>query len=170
MSKKWEVTSFDNADFGLLDDSDYKQEIQLEDNKKYLVINDNLQSLVDCVLDELENIKNRDFDVKNANSTAAAALQAQVKLADHLANLEFNAKNAKNELKFIEANVAIDLRDNSDKKITEAHLNHLIEKESKYKEAKDRLLESEREFKKWDYIYNTVKEAHIFFRNIDKKG
>ena len=133
--------------------------------------NKGIESLVDFVLTQVESVKNGDFDPIKGDVVAAASLEAQLRLSDILSSAEFEVKQSENTLDFIEAELATNIRAEyrePSKKITEAQVKELINSRVEIKEAKANAANAHREFKKWQYIFNTLKDAHIFFRNINK--
>lgn len=133
--------------------------------------NKGIESLVDFVLNQVESVKNGDFDPIKGDVVAAASLEAQLRLSDILSSAEFEVKQSENTLDFIEAELATNIRAEyrePSKKITEAQVKELINSRVEIKEAKANAANAHREFKKWQYIFNTLKDAHIFFRNINK--
>lgn len=133
--------------------------------------NTSIEKLVDFVLNQVQSVKSGEFDTIKSDVVAAASLEAQLRLADILSSAEFEVKQSENNLDFIEAELATNIRAEyrePSKKITEAQVKELINTKSEIKEAKANAAEAHREFKKWQYIFNTLKDAHIFFRNINK--
>jgi hypothetical protein len=133
--------------------------------------NKSIESLVDFVLTQVESVKNGDFDPIKGDVVAAASLEAQLRLSDILSSAEFEVKQTENTLDFVEAELATNIRAeyrDPNKKITESQVKELINSRVEIKEAKTNAANAHREFKKWQYIFNTLKDAHIFFRNINK--
>lgn len=130
-----------------------------------------IQQLVDLVFGSLTQVRNGDFDSKKSSAIAAAALEAQIKLADSLADAEFSSKNTRNLLELVRAEAATNIRISykDGKKPTESQLEELVNTDTKTIDAKNSSALAEKEYKKWQYINNTLKDAHIFFRNLDKQ-
>ena len=130
-----------------------------------------IQELVNLVFVSLTQVRTGDFESKKSSAVAAAALEAQIKLADSLADAEFSAKNTKNLLELVRAEAATNIRisHKDGKKPTESQLEELVNTDTKTIEAKNDSALAEKEYKKWQYINNTLKDAHIFFRNFDKQ-
>lgn len=105
-------------------------------------------------------------DVEAARQNAALALQLQMELANFLADAEGRARACKNNIKFVEALVASDIRNKAEKKITDAAVKEKCAIDSRLQEAEKLAIDSEVEAKKWAYIFGTAKDGHIFFRNI----
>lgn len=130
---------------------------------------DRIQKLVELVLKHVKAVHHGDFDSTKADAVAGVALEAQLELAGPLSEAEFRAKHAKHEVEYIESETAYKVRSASDKKISEANLEQLVNKDPEVRKAKLNFANAEKEFKKWQYIFGTLKDAHIFFRTLDKK-
>ena len=128
-----------------------------------------IQTLVEFVLNQVQAVQSGTFDSVKSDVVAAASLEAQLLLADILSSAEFEVKQRENDLDFLEAELATNIRtENREKKITEAQVKELISSKSEVKEARNNSAVAHKEFKKWQYIYNTLKDSHIFFRNLNK--
>lgn len=133
--------------------------------------NRSIESLVDFILNQVQSVKDGTFDTIKSDVVAAASLEAQLLLADILSSAEFEVKQRENDLDFIEAEIATNIRTEfkePSKKITEAQVKELVSSKKEIKEAKSNSAVAHKEFKKWQYIYNTLKDSHIFFRNLNK--
>lgn len=109
------------------------------------------------------------YDTQKADQTAALFLTAQIKLSMLIENFEMNAKNAKNEISRIEAEKYFEYKENNqDKKITENMLISAIAKDPAVVAAKLECSKIEATLKKYNYLLNTLKDGHVFFRNIGK--
>lgn len=135
--------------------------------------NDELEKVITIVLTALKKIREEEFDDRKCSAMAAAALEVQCKLADILATTEFEAKHAKNELEFVIGERAIEIRKTAEPlkasgKVTEGQIEAMVNKDPEIKEKKLELEKTERVFKKWYYLSSSMKEAHIFFRGLEK--
>jgi len=133
--------------------------------------NRSIESLVEFVLNQVQSVRDGTFDTIKSDVVAAASLEAQLLLADILSSAEFEVKQRENDLDFIEAEIATNIRTEfkePSKKITEAQVKELVSSKLEIKEAKSNSAVAHKEFKKWQYIYNTLKDSHIFFRNLNK--
>ena len=111
------------------------------------------------------------FDVSKSDGMAALALSIQIDLSKVLADASWRAKQAKQEVKRISADVHHKYRSMpSEKKITDASLTQVINRDNDVKKAENRLFEIEKELDQWQYYFGTLKDAHIFFRNLNKNG
>lgn len=130
-----------------------------------------VQKLVDTLQFYLEKVRRGSFNPKYGEALAALALEAQIELSDFYADAESRAKDAKHLVEFSESEVAIKVAQKAsddDIKVTEASIKRAASVSDEVKEAKKKLVELEREYKKWRYVQETVREAHIFFRNIGR--
>lgn len=130
-----------------------------------------VQKLIDTIHFYLEKVRRGSFNPKYGEALAALALEAQIELSDFYADAEARAKDAKHLVEFAESEVAIKVAQRAtenDVKVTEASIKRAASVSNEVKEAKKKLVDLEREYKKWRYVQETVKEAHIFFRNFGK--
>lgn len=107
------------------------------------------------------------FDYSKADRVAALALNVQIELAKFAADAEWRARQAKAEIKHISAEANYRYRTSADKKISEAALEQLVNKDPDVKNAELKMAEYERDAKRWQNYYNTLKDAHIFFRSLN---
>lgn len=128
-----------------------------------------LQTLVDLVQNSIKEVREDEFESRKSDAIAAASLEVQLELASYLANAELQAKNAKASIDLVAALAASGVRQaNAGKRVTEAVISETVDQDDKVIAAKKDYAEREADFKKWQYIFNTMKDAHIFFRNLDK--
>lgn len=146
------------------DDSSETKDDSLTD----LTLEDSVKLMVSQVSQELRRVHSGKYDEKRAVKTAALALKAQMDLADFLSDVEGTAKGFKNEVKAVEAEAYFDHRSSAEKKMSEAALQQLVAKDKRTAEAEAKAVEAEKTAKKWGIIFSTMKEAHIFFRNLGK--
>lgn len=141
-------------------------EIEIDHTRKDL----SLEDLINLVLQQLSKARRGELSEKMCSAWAAASLEAQIQLASEVADSEFDAREAKNHLENISGERAIEIRaeDKSDKKITDAAMASLLAKDPKVREAKKELADKEKISKKFALINNTLSNAHIFFRGLDK--
>lgn len=130
-----------------------------------------VEKLVEVVQHYLVKVRLGTFNPKYGESLAALALEAQMELADFYADAEASAKSAKYLVEFTEAETAVNFAKKAtedDIKVTETSLKRMASISSEVKQAKQKLVNLEKDHRKWRYVYDTLKEAHIFFRNIGK--
>ncbi len=154
------------------DDSEEENDLSSKEVKNdsitEIVLEDSVKLMVTRISKELRSVHSGKYDEKRAIKTAALALKAQIDLAEFLSDVEGTAKGLKNEVKAVEAEVYFDHRSSAEKKISEAALQQLIAKDKRTAEAEVKAVDAEKIAKKWGLIFNTMKEAHIFFRNLGK--
>ncbi len=151
------------------DDSEMIENNSAEQNsEENLTLESSVKKMVSEVSNELRMVHSGKYDEKRAIKTAALALKAQIDLAEFLSDVEGTAKGMKNEVKAIEAEVYFDHRSSAEKKMSEAALQQLIAKDKRTALAETKAVEAEKIAKKWGIVFGTMKEAHIFFRNLGK--
>lgn len=143
-------------------------EVANTDNLTEYTLENSVKTMVSQISQELRSVHSGKYDEKRAIKAAALALKAQIDLAEFLSDVEGTAKGLKNEVKAVEAEVYFDHRSSAEKKISEAALQQLIAKDKRTAEAEVKAVDAEKIAKKWGLIFNTMKEAHIFFRNLGK--
>lgn len=151
------------------DDSEIIENDSAEQNsEENLTLESSVKKMVSEVSNELRMVHSGKYDEKRAIKTAALALKAQIDLAEFLSDVESTAKGMKNEVKAVEAEVYFDHRSSAEKKMSEAALQQLIAKDKRTVVAETKAVEAEKVAKKWGIVFGTMKEAHIFFRNLGK--
>jgi len=132
-----------------------------------------VQTLLDVVEDQLRMVRNGTFDVSKGVDVAALALEGQLALADFYSDAEARAKSAKHVAEYIEVEVASkigkDALADGSKRLSEAALKRHSTASDEVKKAKQKAIDLEKEHKKWRCVYDILKEAHIFFRNISRE-
>lgn len=137
-------------------------------NKKMIDYSD-IQNIIEECFNEISASSRSKYDVDKADRTAALFLMAQMKLSFLIENVEFNAKQSKNEITRIEGEKYFDYKTSGgDKKITENMLTSFVSKEPDIVAAKLECAKQEAALKKWNYLLNTLKDSHIYFRNLSK--
>ncbi len=131
-----------------------------------------VQYLVDVIQAYIVKVRSGNFDLSKTEALAALALEAQIELADFYAEAESYSRDAKNIVEYTEGEVSEEILKNSyltsDKKLPETALKRQATITQKVKDAKKQMIQLEKEYKKWRYIYDMLKDAHIFFRNLGK--
>lgn len=108
-------------------------------------------------------------ETDKADRTAALFLTAQMKLSFLIEDVEMKAKGSKNDITRIEGEKYFSYKDsNLEKKITENMLTSYLAKEPEVVLAKKECAQFESSLKKWNYILDTLKNGHVFFRNLGK--
>lgn len=128
-----------------------------------------IESAIESCFKEMHNASLQKYDADKADRTAALFLITQMRLSSLIEDVEMKAKNAKNEITRIEAEKYFEYKtNNSDKKITENMLLNYIAKDSEIIKIKKECVQYEANYKKWTYILGTLKDGHIYFRNLGK--
>lgn len=110
------------------------------------------------------------FETSKSDKFAALALSIQIELIKFLPNAELLAKQAKQEVKHTSADVHHKYRSmQSEKKITDAALAQLINRDPDVKVAEAKQVEFERNLKQLELVADMSQQAHIYFRNYGKK-
>ena len=130
-----------------------------------------VQRLLDVVQAQLQKVRAGSFNPARGERVAALALEGQLELTEFYADAEAQAKNAKHIVEYTEGEVAArHAKEAADKevRVSEASLKRVASISSEVKQAKKEMVDLEKEHKKWRYVYEILREAHIFFRNIGK--
>lgn len=130
---------------------------------------ENIESMIEVLRSAMEEIYHGNFDYSKSDKMAALALTAQIDLAKFSADAEWRARQSKVEIKHISAEVNYKYRTSSDKKISEAALEQLVNKDQDVKNAELKMAEHERDAKRWQNYLSTLKDTHIYFRNLNKQ-
>lgn len=134
---------------------------------------ESLEKLLEKCLSELNLAYQGECDANRAEKNAALFLEMQLRLADFNAQAELKAKSAKNELERLSSQKYFEYKSGSignDKKLTEAALEHSIAKDDAVCELKGQVIKLESEYKKWNYIINTLANGHVYYRTIGKNN
>ena len=128
-----------------------------------------IESVIEKCFIELESSSREKYDSDMADRTASLFLVAQMKLSFLIEEIEMKAKQSKNEISRIEGEKYFEYKTaNLDKKVTEATLANHIAKDMDIYNAKNECAKQEAALKKWNYILNTLKEGHLYYRNGSK--
>ncbi len=130
-----------------------------------------VQRLVDVIQHQILKVRAGTFAPSHGEKVAAMALEAQMELAQFYADAEASAKNAKHLVEYAEGETAAKFAKEAkaaDIKVTEASLKRMASISDEVTTAKKDLVDLEKDYKKWRYVYEILREAHIFFRNIGK--
>jgi len=130
-----------------------------------------VQRLLDVVQEQIKKVRAGSFNPAKGERVAALALEAQIELSEFYSDAESSAKNAKYLVEYAEGEVAArHAKEAAEKKVrvSETSLKRVASISNEAKEAKENLLSIEKEYRKWRYVYEILKEAHIFFRNIGR--
>ncbi len=131
-----------------------------------------LQSLINKLLDQINEVEAGTFNFLNANAAAALALKIQFEINFHvMPELKSASKRSKNEIKYAETDAWIRIKGNkpTDGKVTDATAKQLLAGATEVKQAETDNIEAEGEYEKINNILGTVKDAHIMFRGMNKQ-
>jgi hypothetical protein len=127
------------------------------------------ESVVEECFNQLKLASEDKYDAEKADRTASLLLVAQMKLAFLIEDAEMKAKNAKNEVTRIEGEKYFEYKtSNVGKKITENMLTSYVASDQDIFATKSEAVKQEANLKKWNYLLGTLKDAHIYFRNLSK--
>lgn len=130
---------------------------------------ENIEEIIEKCFKELEKVNSDKYDAEMVDKTASLFLMAQMKLSILLEDAEMKAKNSKNEISRIEGEKYFEYKNSHlDKKITENMLTNYVAKDSDVVSAKRESAQYEANLKKWNYLLSSLKDGHIFFRNLGK--
>lgn len=146
-----------------------KNEAEPED-LEVLTKGDKVQKLIDIIDVSMGEIYTGQFDHNKAEKIAAAAWSAQFGLSTLLPDAKLRAKQSKNFVKLAKAQADKKYRgsNGSDKKRTEAQIEQLVTSDPEVISAESALLSAEHEAEKWECVLSSIKDGHIFFRNLNK--
>lgn len=128
-----------------------------------------LQTTIESCLEQMTQASISKYDSEKADKTAALFLIAQMKLSALIEDIELKAKQSKNEISRLEGEKYFEFKINgNDKKITENMMSSYLAKEPDIVNAKNENAQHEANLKKYNYIMSTLKDGHVYFRNIGK--
>lgn len=127
-----------------------------------------IESLVDKCLAALSEVHAGSYDQDKNDKTAAMFLETQMKLSMFISDVTLMAKEAKNEVKRIEAETYHTIKASSTGKITEGALDAAIAKDTAVVAAKHTCAQAEADSSKWENLIGTLAAGHVFFRNLGK--
>ena len=124
------------------------------------------------VLVELDALYKGVFDQAEAERIAALCLLSQASLAAQLSAAEHRAKTFKREIEFKRALVYLEFRNNppDGKKVTETSLENLVVCNAEVQELYSNQNIAEKEAKEYASVMAILKDAHITFRTLIKRG
>jgi len=136
-----------------------------------LELNDSVQDMIGQCLKALAEAHEGKYPAEKAERTAALFLDVQMRLTDVVASFEFKKQMAKNELERLSGEKYFLFKNSSsDKKITEAALDHSLAKDEDVFKVKQSLAEADKEQKKWQNVMTIMSNGHIYFRNLGKNN
>lgn len=142
----------------------------LEETPKNLTNEQKALYLVDLVTEEWQSLRRYKYPQDRAKRTAALSLEAGKAISAFVVDLEAYALGCKAEIGVVTGEVAETIQAASDKKVTDAAMERLINKSVQVVDAKKKQYEAEKNFKQWTFNMNFMKESHILFRGIGNKS
>ena len=109
------------------------------------------------------------YDADKAERTAACFLDARLELATFIGDVELRARQAKTEIDRIEAEKYFFYKkEKAGEKVTETLLAQFVAKDPEVVKAKSDAASYEADLKKWNYIMDSLKDGHLYFRSVSK--
>lgn len=131
-----------------------------------------LEELLDKCLAELKLAYNGECVPERAERNAALFLEMQLRLASYLSEAELKAKAVRNETERLSSQKYFEYKSGSlgsEKKMTEAALEHAVSKDEEIFKLKEEMIRHEADFKKWNFIMNVLSNGHVYYRTLSKK-
>lgn len=129
---------------------------------------EDVEGMIETLRKAMQDVYHGNFDYSKADRMAALSLTLQIELAKFSADAEWRARQSKAEIKHISAEANYKYRTSSDKKISETALEQLVNKDPDVKNAELKMAEYERDARRWVNYLGTMRDSHIFFRNLGK--
>lgn len=130
-----------------------------------------VEELVSRCMAEVAICHEEKYDAEKAERTAALFLDARMKLAMFIEEIELNAKQSKTEIDRVEAEKYFEYRDSfNGGKITEAVLSNSVAKDKSVVESKRSWAQAEASLKKYNYLMDSLKDGLYLFKNIGKNN
>lgn len=127
--------------------------------------------IVNVILNSLQAVAIGNFKTNKAEKVAALALMAQMEMSSFYSDSEFDAKHAKHLAEYEEEEKALEIKDDANKqglKLSETALKRSSLISDNVKGARQIMVEKERDFKKWKYLFETMGSAHHYFKNLGR--
>lgn len=136
-------------------------------------LQESFESFYEKVIQELDVLYRGVFDQDEATQAAALCLLTQAPLIKIQAVAEFRARSLKRDIDFKKAQVYARLRSDKTpdgKKMTDTAAAQLLNQDPDIHKLYDEQNKAEKEAKELSNILSLLKDAHITFRSIAKKG
>lgn len=108
------------------------------------------------------------ISMEDAEALAGEFLAAQMRISNELKKADLDARMRKNSVKAVRANAYQTAASKGDKKPTEAAIGATIDLDSEVREEQSMFDASEVEVANLTRLYNTFRDAHVFYRQISK--
>lgn len=124
------------------------------------------------ILLDLDTLSRNVFDETEAESLAASCLLAQASLAKAIGHAEFRARSLKRDIDFAKAEAYYKLSEEKvdGKKRAETAIAQLVLRDDRVNELYKEHNVAEKEAKEYSTILGILKDAHLTFRALGKKG
>lgn len=128
------------------------------------------KNIMQC-FEQLHSAAQSKIDTELAEKAAAFCLTIQMRLASFLEDIELRSRQAKNNISLVYAETYYKYKEeNNGKKMTEVSLEQLVNKDENVLNANNEFAKQEATLKKYMYILNAIKDAHLFYRSIMNTG
>lgn len=127
-----------------------------------------VEEVINNCFNQLQIASRDKYDSDKADKTAALFLTAQMKISFLIEDIELKARSSKNEISRVEGEKYFEYKSNGSDKKTENMLASYIAKEPSVVSVKNECAKQESSLKKWNYVLSTLKDGHIYFRNLSK--
>jgi hypothetical protein len=127
-----------------------------------------VQRKIDVIEECMKEVRKGTFDVSEGDRVASLVLETQLDLAPLFCDIEASARNAKHIAEYVEAEVGNAISAEVAKKPSEGVIKRQCLASDEVRDAKKKVVDYERDYKKWRCVYDILREAHIMFRNISK--
>ena len=146
-----------------------EENINSEDIK---VLLSNFNKKYHKVLTELDALYKGSFHESEGDSAGALCLIAQASLLESLGSADLRARSLKRDIEFAKAKAYKELKDNppNGKKLAVTEAPTLLAADPEVQKLSKEQNEAEKEAKELNNILLILRDAHILFRNIGKKG
>ena len=134
------------------------------------LLTEEIESLIEKCFQAMASASLERMDGEKADRNAALFLVAQMRLSSVIEEVEMKAKGAKNEIARVEGEKYFEYKvaGGSGGKVTEAMLVNSVAKDIEIVKVKEECARQEATLKKWGYVMNTLKDGHVYFRNVGK--
>lgn len=126
------------------------------------------ENVIEKCFGEMEAASLAKYDAEKAEKTASLFLLAQMKLSFLIEEVELKSRSLKNAISKVEGEVYFTYKTSSGEKKTEKMIEAHVAKDTSVSDIKQEAAKQEAALKKWVYVMNTLKDGHVYFRNIGK--
>lgn len=142
-------------------------------NRENSSSDDQIMSNYQRLLSEMDSLAKGVFDESDSASYASLALITMAGLSSRVALSKSRARGLKRDIDFAKADAYFRFRSSGGddgKKLTETALAQMVLVDPDVRRICVEYNEAEKEAEEYSNIYNMIKEAHITFRGLGKKG